>query len=129
MRATVSSSSNSYSSAGSAARAVPAARLGAGADDHEDRLATLEPHLDGGAVELVGDLGRGLGERVHQGEPDGRVEGHRQPLGGGADLVAAGLGGLGEVSAETLDELRDVHGQNYDTTMVSRQHHTDETLS
>ena len=76
-------------------------------------------------MQLVGDLGRGLGERVHQREPNGGVEGQGQTLGGGADLVRAGLGGLGKIPAERLDELRDVHVQNYDITMVSGQHHNE----
>ncbi len=67
-------------------------------------------------VELAGDLGGGLGERLEQHHPGGGVEGEGEALGGGLGLRAAGGGGVGEVAAEALDEGREFH----DATLTPR---------
>ena len=84
--------------------------------DHELRLAAAHPDVDGLVVELAGDLGGGLGERLEQHHPGGGVEGEGEALGCGLRLGAAGSGGVGEVATEALDEGAEFH----DATMTPR---------
>ena len=77
--------------------------------DHELGLAAAHPHVDRLGVELAGDLGGGLGERLEQHHPGGGVEGQREALGCGLGLGAAGRGGVGQVPAEPFDEGREFH--------------------
>ena len=97
----------------------------AGPHDDEDGLSALEANLDGGALELVGDLGRRVGQGVHQGEAGGGVESETDPLCGLLGLRTHRPGRLGEIPTQCVDVLGDVHAHHHDTIMVSRQHHDD----
>ena len=87
----------------------------AGSDDDEDRLTTLEPDLDGDPVELVGDLGRRVRQRIHQGEAHAGVEGDAEPLGGLLGLLAHRPGRPGKVLTQCVHVLCDVHVHHADT--------------
>ena len=109
---------------------------GAGADgcggaalDDEVELAAGRAGRRRPRRQLGGDLGGGLGDRLHQGQPGGGVEGEHEALGGLPCLVAARLGGRDEVAAEALDVRRDVHVHHYDIKMMSCQGQSDIELT
>ena len=82
--------------------------------DHELRLAAVHPDVDRVVVERAGDLGGGLGERLEQHHPGGRVEGEGEAIGGLLRLGTACRGGVGEVAAKAVDVRRELH----DVTMT-----------
>ena len=110
----------------------PGCRCGDGvraaADDDEDRLTALQAHLDGDALELVGDLGRRVREGVHERQSRGGFEREADPLGGLLGLRTHRPGRLGEIPTQCVDVLGDVHVHHNDTTVMSCQHHGDITL-
>ena len=65
-------------------------------------LAAAQPDLDGGVVELGGDLGGRVGEHLEQAHPGGRVQRAGQQLGGAGHVVAAGRRGR-EIAAEAFE--------------------------
>jgi hypothetical protein len=74
-----------------------------------DAAAAAHPDVHGLVVELAGDLGGGLGERLEQHHPGRGVQGQGQALGRGLRLGATGSGGVGEVPAEPFDEGGEFH--------------------
>ena len=124
IRVTVSSSSASVSLAEGARRLRGRRGLRRhrhrGYVDHELRLATLEPDVDG-AGRARRRFGGGLRQRVHERQADGGIEGQREPLGRGLGLVAACLGRGREVVPQALDVGGDVHAHHSDITVTSRQ--------
>ena len=94
-------------------------RGGGRAFDHEHRLAAAKTHVDGHAGQGLADLGGGLGEGVHQGQPQCRIQRQHQPLGRRPDVRAPHLGGAAQVLAQGFDEVGDVHERQFDTIMVS----------
>ena len=89
--------------------------------DHEVELAAVEPHVHAALGQLGADLGRGLGDGLHEGQAGAGVQRVAQALGHLAGLVATGLGGGQQVAAEAVDVRRDVHAHHYDITMTSSQ--------
>ena len=84
--------------------------------DHDELgFAAAQPHLDGDAVELLGDLGRGVGEGLHQRDARRRLERQQQPLGGGGDVGAARRGHVGEIGVQALEVRTEFH----DVSMTS----------
>ncbi len=84
-------------------------------DRHELRLAAAQPQLDRAGRQLARDLVGGGRERLEQREPDRRLQRGGQALRQRTGLLAARLGGDGELAAELLDIRREVH----DATMAS----------
>ena len=87
-------------------------RRGGRALDHEHRLAALQADADGDAGHRLADLGRRLGERVHQCQAKGRVQRQQQPLGCRLHIIAPHRRGAGQVLAQGVDEARDVHARD-----------------
>ena len=86
-------------------------RLVAGRRRHDEvGLAGAQAQLDRAGRELARDLVRGGRQRVEQHQPDRRLERRGQPLGERAGVLAAGVGGDGELATEVLDVLGQVHG-------------------
>ena len=119
MRAVAASSGSAAT--GSAGSGGPSS--GAGHDD-ELRIGAAQAHLDGAGRELAGDLGGGGGERFEQHQPDRGLERSAQPLGQRAGVLAPGLGGDRELSAEAIDIRCDIH----DAIMTPKWHQVKATM-
>ena len=73
--------------------------LGSPADRDAD-VAAVEAHLDHAVPQRGGDLGGQVGERVHDRQPGGRLDGGAEQRGGAPRLLVAGSGRGGEVLAQ-----------------------------
>ena len=85
------------------------------AADRDPDVAPVEAHLDHPVAERRGDLRGEVGERVHDGQPGGRLDGGAEQGGGLPGLLVAGPGRGGEILAQLADVLTEIH----DTTVAS----------
>ena len=108
MRAVAPSSASG--GAGAAAPTRLGRLVGRRRRDDEAGLAAAQAQLDRAGRELARDLVGGGRQRIEQHQPDRRVERGGQPLGQLAGVLAARGGGDGELAAEVLHVLRQVHG-------------------
>ena len=91
-------------------------RLGGRLAGHRDAdVAPVEAHLDHAVAQRRGDLRGEIGERVHDGQPGGRLDGGAEQGGGLPGLLVTGAGRGGEVLPQLADVLTEVH----DTTVAS----------
>ena len=120
MRAVAPSSASG--GAGGGRRRQPARRLVGRRRRHDEvGLAAAQAQLDRAGRELARDLVGGGRQRVEQHQPDRRLERSGQALGERAGVLAAGVGGDGELATEVLDVGASGPWRQYDTTMASCQ--------
>jgi hypothetical protein len=93
--------------------------------DDEFGVATAQPHLDARPVELRGDLGRGVGQRLEQAEPGRRLERGGQQFRAVRGGFAGGRCGCGEIAAKRFQVRREVHDTIMTSFMASRQASSD----
>ena len=87
--------------------------------DDELGLARAQAQLDRAGRQLARDLVRGGRERVEQHQAGRRLQRSRQALGERPGVLAARVGGDGELAVEVLDVRRQVHG----ASMTPLWHH------
>ena len=85
--------------------------------DRDPDVAPVEAHLHHPVAERRGDLRGEVGQRVHEGQPGGGLDGRAEQRGGPPGLLVAGGGGRGEVLAQLVDVLTEIH----DATVASER--------
>jgi hypothetical protein len=89
--------------------------VGGRAADHDLHVLAVEADLDHPVLQREGDLARQVGQRGHDGQPGGRLDGGREHPCRGPGLLVSGRSRGGEV----LSQCGDVRTEFHDITMTS----------
>jgi len=85
----------------------------AGRRGHDEAgLPAAEPQVHRSRRQVTGDLVRRVGQGIKQGQAQSRLQRGGKPLGESAGVVAAGIGGQGQLLADVADIRSEVHGSS-----------------